>query len=52
MTSEKKAAAEAPKQTAAAKEKDNEAKPSVYRVDLGESLPPQPPFASGTDKAK
>lgn len=48
----KKTAPEPPKQTAAAKEKDKEAKPSVYRTDLGESLPPQAPFPTGTDKGK
>jgi len=34
---------EPPKQTEASKEKDKEEKSPVYRVDLGESLPPQAP---------
>ena len=43
-------APEPPKPTAASKEKDKEEKPSVFRVDLGEALPPQKPFATATDK--
>ena len=53
MAPKKKAKAPAaPKQSAAAKEKDKEEKPSVYRTDLGESLPPQAPHPTGTDKTK
>lgn len=40
----------APKPTAAAKEKDKEEQPHTFRVDLGESLPPQAPFPTATDK--
>lgn len=39
----------APAKTAASKEADKAEKPQVYRTDLGESLPPQEPFRTGTD---
>jgi hypothetical protein len=52
MAPKKPATAEPPKQTAAAKEKDKEEKQHIYRTDLGESLPPQAPHPTGTDKAK
>lgn len=42
----------APKATVASKAKDAEEKPSVFRVDLGEALPPQAPFPTATDKHK
>jgi hypothetical protein len=47
---EKAAAPKAPAKTAAAAEKDKEERPSVYRTDLGESLPPQAPPVTATDK--
>ena len=51
MASSKKKAApiEAPKPTAAAREKDKEEQPPVFRVDLGESIP-TPPLKTVTDK--
>ena len=55
MAPKKKAAAKAPaapKATAASKEKDKEEQPAKFRVDLGESLPPQAPPPTATDKAK
>ena len=48
----KKKAVEAPKPTAAAVAKDKEEKPAVFRVDLGEALPPQAPTPTATDKGK
>lgn len=47
MSSHKKGS-EAPKQTAASKEKDKEEESPVFRVDLGESLP-TPPIPTATD---
>jgi hypothetical protein len=41
-------APEAPKPTAASKEKDKEEQPHTVRVDLGESLP-TPPIKTATD---
>ena len=43
-----KPAAKPPEQSAAAKDKDKEEKPTVYRTDLGESLS-QKPFPTATD---
>lgn len=48
-----KAATPAPfKPSAAGAVKDKEEKQSIFRADLGESLPPQTPFPTATDKHK
>lgn len=54
MAKKKQATAKAPaapKATAAAKEKDAEPKPHVFRVDLGEGFTQAPP-PTATDKGK
>jgi hypothetical protein len=47
---EKAAAAKAAKESA--KETEATKEPHVYRTDLGESLPPQAPIPTATDKHK